>query len=62
MGSPLVPTLAIAFLVYQEKNWLERCPLEYRTFSYRRYVDDTLILFNSPEHLKLRWCRARDLF
>ena len=30
MGSPLGPTLANAFLVYHEKNWLELCPLEYR--------------------------------
>ena len=30
MGSPLGPTLANAFLVYHEKNWLEHCPAEYR--------------------------------
>ena len=30
MGSPLIPTLSYAFLVYRKKNWLERCPLEYR--------------------------------
>ena len=30
MGSPLGPILANAFLVYQEKNWLEHCPVEYR--------------------------------
>ena len=29
MGSPLGPTLANAFLVYHEKNWLEQCPVEY---------------------------------
>ena len=28
MGSPLGPTLANAFLVYHEKNWLEHCPVE----------------------------------
>ena len=52
MGSPLGPTLANAFLVYHEKKWLEPCPLEHRTFYYRRYVDDTFVLFNSPKHLK----------
>ena len=41
-----------AFLVYHEKNWLERCPLEYRPLYYRRYVDDIFVLFNSAEHLK----------
>ena len=52
MGSPLDPTLANAFLVYHNKNWLERCPLEYRPLYYRRYVDDIFVLFNLPEHLK----------
>ena len=52
MGSPLGPTLANAFLVYHEKNWLEHCPEEYRPLYYRRYVDDIFVLFNSAEHLK----------
>ena len=52
MGSPLGPTLANAFLVYHEKNWLEHCPVEYRSLYYRRYVDDIFVLFNSAEHLK----------
>ena len=52
MGSPLGPTLANAFLVYHEKNWLEHCPLKYRSLYYRRNVDDIFILFNSGEHLK----------
>ena len=52
MGSPLGPTLANAFLVYHEKNWLEHCPVEYRPLYYRRYVDDIFVLFNLAEHLK----------
>ena len=48
MGSPRGPILANVFLVYQEKNWLERYPLEYRPFYYRKYVDDMFVLFNSP--------------
>ena len=51
-GFPLGPTLANAFLVYHEKNWLEHCPVEYRPLYYRRYVDDIFVLFNSSEHLK----------
>ena len=35
MDSPLSPTLANAFLVYHGKNWLQRCPLEYRPFYYQ---------------------------
>ena len=52
MGSPLGPTLANAFLVYHEKNWLEHCPVEHRPLYYRRYVDDIFVLFNSSKHLK----------
>ena len=52
MGPHLGPTLANAFLVYHEKNWLEHCPLEYRPLYYRRYVDDIFVLFYSAEHLK----------
>ena len=48
MGSPLVPTLANAFLVYHEQICLECCPLEYRSFYYRKYVYDIFVLFNSP--------------
>ena len=33
-GFALGPTLANAFLVYHEKNWLEHCPLEYRPLYY----------------------------
>ena len=33
MDSVLGCTLANAFLVYHEKNWLERCPLKYRPFT-----------------------------
>ena len=52
MGSALGPTLANAFLVYHEKNWLEHCRVEYRPLYYRRYVDDIFVLFNSAEHIK----------
>ena len=46
-GSPLGPTLANAFPVHFEKNWLENCPSD-----YRRYVDDIFVLFTSPKHLE----------
>ena len=54
IGSPLGHRLANVFLVYHEKNWLEHCPLEYRPFYHRRYVDDIFILFNSQEYLIYR--------
>ena len=52
VGSPLGLTLANAFLVYHEKNWLEHCPVECRPLYYLRYVDDIFVLLNSAEHLK----------
>ena len=51
MGSPLGPSLANAFLIHHEQNWLDRCPLEYRSLYYRRYVD-IFVLFKSTNHLK----------
>ena len=52
IGSLIGPTLVNAFLVYNEKSWIEHCPLKYRPLYYRRYLDDTFVLFNSAEHLK----------
>ena len=37
------PTLASSFLIYYKKSWQERCPLKYRLFYYRRYLDDTFV-------------------
>ena len=52
MGSPLGPSLANAFLVHHKQNWLDSCPLEYRSLYYRRYFDDIFVLFKSSDHLK----------
>ena len=52
MGSPLGPTLANAFLVHFEKNWLQNCPSDFKPHYYRRYVDDIFVLFTSPKHLE----------
>ena len=53
MGSPLGPILANAFMCYWEKKWLEDCPIQFKPMLYRRYVDDTFLLFKSSEHAKL---------
>ena len=52
MGLPLGPTLANAFLVYIEKNWLENCPSDFKLYHYQQYVDDIFVLLTSPEHLE----------
>ena len=51
-GSSLGPTLANAFLVHFERNWLQNCPPDIKTYYYRRYVDDIFVLFTSPQHLE----------
>ena len=53
MGSPLGPSLANAFLCFWEEKWLEECPDAFRPLYYRRYIDDTFILFKCPSHVPL---------
>ena len=52
MGFPLGPTLVSAFLCYHEKIWLPNCPSEFKPVVYRRYVDDTFLLFRSIYHIE----------
>ena len=47
MGSALSPVIANIFLNSFETKYLSECPAEYRPFYYRRYLDDTFILFNN---------------
>ena len=47
MGSPLGPTLANIFLCHWEEIWLEKCPLKFKPLYYKRYMDDTFLLFSS---------------
>ena len=51
MGWPLGSTIANVFLSFHEANWIEQCPKEFTTVSYRRYVDDICILCKSAERL-----------
>ena len=52
MGSSLGPTLANVFLCYQEKFWLQNCLSKFKPVIYRRYVDDTFLLFRSKHHIE----------
>ena len=58
MESSLGPTMANVFLSFYEINWLEQCPKEFKPDSYRRYVDDIFVLFESAEYL----CKFRNYF
>ena len=53
MGNPLGPTLANAFLAHHEVKWLDECPELFKPLVYRRYVDDTFVIFKSPSHVPL---------
>ena len=52
MGSPLGPTLANVFMCHFENSWLENCPSHFKPIIYRRFVDDTLLLFRSKDHVE----------
>ena len=53
MGSPLDPTLANAFLFHYEKEWLYSCPVEFKANLYKRYIDDTFVMFQFRNHVKM---------
>ena len=38
---------------WPERKWLFMCPAEFKPVFYRRYVDDTFLVFNSPDHVPL---------
>ena len=50
MGLPLGPTFANIFMCYHEEKWLDACPQEFKPIFYRRYVDDTFVLFRDRDH------------
>ena len=52
MGSLVEPTLANLFLFCHQLVYLVHCPLEFKSVVYRRYVDDTFLLFRSRERIK----------
>ena len=52
MGSPLGPTLANAFMCHMESKWLQECPLDFKPDFYKRYVDDTFLIFNDESHVE----------
>ena len=53
MGSPLGPTLANTFMCHMEEKWMSSCPIDFKPTFYRRYVDDTFLIFKSASHIPL---------
>ena len=52
MGSPVGRTLANVFMCHFENIWLENCPSHFKPIVYRRFVDDTFVLFRSKDHVE----------
>lgn len=50
MGLPHSPAFANIFLAHHEKIILEQCPMQFRPIFYRRYMDDTFVLFKDKSH------------
>ena len=53
MGSPIAPILANIFLCFHESRWLDDCPLNFKPKLYRRYVDDSFLIFRDISHVDL---------
>ena len=51
MGSPLSGTLANIFMSHHEQKWLEDCPADFSPLWYRRYQDDTFVIFKDLEQV-----------
>ena len=52
MGSPLGPTLANVFLCHWELDWLKKCPKQFKPLYYKRFMDDTFLLFKCQNDVK----------
>ena len=51
MGTPCGPTLANTFLCFHEQQWLNNCPQEFKPKVYKRYLDDTFLLFENADQV-----------
>ena len=49
MEFPLGKILSNIFFSHHEENWIDKCPVEFKPSIYRRYVNETFVLFESPE-------------
>ena len=52
MRSPLGPTLVNVFFDIMKKNFLQNVSSEFKPTIYRRYLDDTFLLFHSTHHIE----------
>ena len=52
MGSLLGTTLANVFMCHFENIWLENYLAHFKSIAYRRFVDDTFLLFQTKDHIE----------
>ena len=52
MGGCISPTMANIFLCHYEKIWIDQCPVEFKPVLYKRYVDDSFLLFRHKSHVE----------
>ena len=53
LGLPAASTSANIFISYHRKKFLNSCPTNFTPVFYRRYVDDTFVLFRNEQHAQL---------
>ena len=53
MGSAASPVIANVFLNHFETTVLNNCPADFKPKFYRRYLDDTFLLFDNEEQARL---------
>ena len=49
MGNPAAPHLANIFLCHLEEQFMQQCPSDIKPLFYRRYLDDTIAVFNNEQ-------------
>ena len=52
MDSLLGTKLANVFMCHFESIWLENCSAHFKPMVYRRFVDDTFLLFRTKDHVE----------
>ena len=57
MGSPIGLAFANVFMCILEKNFLSKCPFDFKLLLYGRYFDDTFCIFekNTQVHCFLQY-------
>ncbi|XP_069982179.1 uncharacterized protein [Penaeus vannamei] len=51
MGSSLGPCHVNTFFCHHAQAWMNDCPANFKPILYRRYMDDTSLLFDDPSHI-----------